>query len=106
MLFGGGMGISLVFWSIAEPMMHYISPPVGQGGTTEAMFLAMMLAFNDFGVHVWIIYTLCGLALAIPLYAYYRPAGDCPDCGIFYRRSQLRYLCIGHAHLGRRHEPQ
>ena len=26
MLFGGGMGIGLVFWSIAEPIMHYLSP--------------------------------------------------------------------------------
>ena len=41
MLFGGGMGIGLVFWSIAEPIMHYLAPPVGTASTPEAMATAM-----------------------------------------------------------------
>ena len=44
MLFGGGMGIGLVFWSIAEPIMHYLNPPVGEGGTVEAMRTAMQIS--------------------------------------------------------------
>ena len=41
MLFGGGMGIGLVFWSVSEPIMHYLSPPIGEGATPAAMELAM-----------------------------------------------------------------
>ncbi len=64
MLFGGGMGIGLVFWSIAEPMMHYLSPPVGTGGTPEAMRTAMRIVFFHWGIHAWVIFAIGGLALA------------------------------------------
>lgn len=64
MLFGGGMGIGLVFWSVAEPMMHYLSPPIGQGGTPESMATAMRIAFFHWGIHPWIIFAIGGLALA------------------------------------------
>ena len=38
MIFSGGMGVGLVFWGVAEPMMHLSSPPLGIGtpGTVEA----------------------------------------------------------------------
>ncbi|MBS4007253.1 MAG: BCCT family transporter [Clostridium sp.] len=64
MLFGGGMGIGLVFWSIAEPIMHYLSPPVGEGGTVEAMHMAMRITFFHWGIHAWVIFAIGGLALA------------------------------------------
>lgn len=64
MLFGGGMGIGLVFWSIAEPMMHYITPPFGEGGTVEAMRLAMRVTFFHWGIHPWVLYAIGGIALA------------------------------------------
>ena len=81
MLFGGGMGIGLVFWSIAEPMMHYMSPPVGQAGTPQAMHDALRYVFNDFGIHVWIIYAVCGLALG---YFQYRKGLPCLISSAFY----------------------
>ncbi len=64
MLFGGGMGIGLVFWSVAEPIMHYLSPPVGTGGTPEAMATAMRIVFFHWGIHAWVIFAIAGLALA------------------------------------------
>lgn len=64
MLFGGGMGIGLVFWSVAEPMMHYLSPPFGTGGTEEAMQTAMRITFFHWGIHAWAIFAIGGLALA------------------------------------------
>ena len=64
MLFGGGMGIGLVFWSVAEPMMHYLTPPMGTGGTPEAMRTAMRIVFFHWGIHPWVIFAICGLALA------------------------------------------
>lgn len=30
MLFSAGMGVGLVFWGVAEPLQHYMDPPVGQ----------------------------------------------------------------------------
>jgi choline/glycine/proline betaine transport protein len=35
MLYGAGLGIGLVFYGVAEPMMHYATPPLGTGGTPE-----------------------------------------------------------------------
>lgn len=64
MLFGGGMGIGLVFWSVAEPMMHFLSPPLGEGGTPEAMAMAMRVTFFHWGIHPWVIFAIGGLALA------------------------------------------
>ena len=64
MLFGGGMGIGLVFWSIAEPIFHYMAPPFGKGGTAEAMHTAMRIVFFHWGIHAWVIFGIGGLALA------------------------------------------
>ncbi|OLN31944.1 Glycine betaine transporter OpuD [Desulfosporosinus metallidurans] len=64
MLFGGGMGIGLVFWSVAEPMMHYLTPPMGKGATPESMRTAMRIVFFHWGIHPWVIFAIAGLALA------------------------------------------
>lgn len=64
MLFGGGMGIGLVFWSVSEPMMHYINPPIGPGETPEAIEMAMRITFFHWGFHPWVIFAIGGLALA------------------------------------------
>lgn len=64
MLFGGGMGIGLVFWSVSEPMMHYLNPPFGEAQTQEAMNTAMRMTFFHWGLHPWIIFAIGGLALA------------------------------------------
>ena len=31
MLFSAGMGIGILFWSVGEPMFHFMSPPHGEG---------------------------------------------------------------------------
>ena len=36
MLFSAGIGIDLMFFSVAEPLSHYMSPPVGEAETFEA----------------------------------------------------------------------
>lgn len=36
MIFSAGMGVGLVFWGIAEPMTHYLSPPLGQAPAESA----------------------------------------------------------------------
>src|SRR5690554_6517822 len=65
MLLSAGMGIGLVFWGVAEPIQHYLKPPMGiQGGTPEAAAAAMRYAFFHWGLHPWGIYTVIGLCLA------------------------------------------
>ncbi|MBN2964950.1 choline BCCT transporter BetT [Sulfurospirillum sp. T05] len=64
MLFSAGMGIGLMFWSVAEPVMHYTSPPVGEGSTIEAAREAMQITFFHWGMHAWAIYAVVGLVLA------------------------------------------
>ena len=64
MLFSAGMGIGLVFYSVAEPITHYSTPPVGQGSTPQAAQLAMNLTFFHWGLHAWGLYALMGLGLA------------------------------------------
>ena len=64
MLFSAGMGIGLVFFSVAEPMYHYLSPPGAEGETTEAASEAMRLTFFHWGLHAWGIYIIVGMSLA------------------------------------------
>ncbi|MBA4493140.1 BCCT family transporter [Paenactinomyces guangxiensis] len=65
MLFSAGMGIGLVFWGVAEPLSHYLTPPEGAtGGTPRSAQLAMRYSFFHWGLHPWAIYTIISLALA------------------------------------------
>jgi choline/glycine/proline betaine transport protein len=64
MLFSAGMGIGLLFWSVAEPLSHYVDPPFGEGGTKEAGHLALRLTFFHWGLHAWAIYVVTALGLA------------------------------------------
>lgn len=65
MLFGAGMGIGLVFWGVAEPISHFVSPDVGiVPGTAEAANFAMRASFKHWGFHPWANYSIIGLALA------------------------------------------
>jgi glycine betaine transporter len=64
MLFGAGMGVGIVYWSVAEPVFHYTNPPSGEGYTEAAANLAMKYSFFHWGFQPWAIYTVIGLALA------------------------------------------
>ncbi|MCK9444669.1 MAG: BCCT family transporter [Tissierellaceae bacterium] len=65
MLFGAGMGIGLVFWGVAEPISHFVSPAPGiEAGTIEAANFAMKSSFMHWGFHPWANYSIIGLALA------------------------------------------
>ncbi|RMA80285.1 BCCT family transporter [Umboniibacter marinipuniceus] len=64
MLFSAGIGIGLLFFGVAEPVMHYLMPPVGTPETIEAAEQALEITFFHWGLHAWGIYALVGLALA------------------------------------------
>ena len=36
MMFSAGMGIGLMFFGVSEPVMHFMSPPLGEPGTVAA----------------------------------------------------------------------
>lgn len=73
MLFSAGMGIGLLFYGVAEPVMHYANPPLTHfsgGGAEQPMAVAgnaqhaMGLTFLHWGLHVWAIYAIIALGLA------------------------------------------
>ncbi|MBN1615057.1 MAG: BCCT family transporter [Deltaproteobacteria bacterium] len=66
MIFSAGMGVGLVFWGVAEPMMHFNDPPLGIGvaRTAEAAQLGMRYAFFHWGFHQWANFAVVGLAIA------------------------------------------
>ena len=64
MLFSAGMGIGLVFWGSAEPLYHYMSPPVGEGRTAESARLAFEIFFFHWGVHAWGTYVVVALSMS------------------------------------------
>lgn len=63
MLFTAGMGIGLVFYGVAEPIFHFTSPPVGEGGSVADAFQAMTLTFFHWGIHPWAVYLIVGVSL-------------------------------------------
>ncbi|MCJ2182171.1 BCCT family transporter [Novosphingobium sp. 1949] len=72
MLFSAGMGIGLLFYGVAEPVMHFANPPISafsnpgatlpQGLARNAQH-AMGLTFLHWGLHAWAIYAIIGLGL-------------------------------------------
>ncbi|NOR23056.1 MAG: BCCT family transporter [Desulforhopalus sp.] len=64
MLFSAGMGIGLVFWSIAEPLYHFSGPPTGEAKTAESARLAFSIFFHHWGLHAWGTYVAVGLPIA------------------------------------------
>lgn len=64
MLFAAGMGIGLMFFGVAEPVMHFLEPPVGEGGTVQAARQAMGITFFHWGLHAWAVYAMVALILA------------------------------------------
>jgi len=69
MLFSAGMGIGLLFWSVAEPVTHFGAPPNADADTIAAAKEAMNFTFLHWGFHPWAIYALVGLALAFFTYS-------------------------------------
>ena len=68
MLFAAGMGIGLMFWSVAEPVAYYTdwygTPLNVSANTPQAAGLAMGATMYHWGLHPWAIYAVVGLALA------------------------------------------
>lgn len=70
MLFAGGLGSVLMFWGVAEPLNHAVNPPfqneesMSHGAVNQAMGFTMY----HFGIHMWVLFALPGLALGYFIY--------------------------------------
>ncbi|KJM63407.1 choline transporter [Pluralibacter gergoviae] len=64
MLFSGGMGIGLIFWSVAEPIWHYASNPFTPPMSDASASMAMQLTFFHWGLHPWSVFIIVALALS------------------------------------------
>ncbi|WP_422468644.1 BCCT family transporter [Endozoicomonas sp. ALC013] len=67
MLFSAGIGIGILFWSIAEPIYHLQSNPFiaeGQTKTVAAAQVAMRFSIFHWGLHGWALFAITGMALA------------------------------------------
>ncbi len=73
MLFSAGMGIGLMFFGVAEPVMHFVAPPVGEPHSVQAAREAMKLTFFHWGLHAWAIYAIVALILAFFCYRHGLP---------------------------------
>lgn len=75
MLFAGGIGTVLMFWGVAEPILHFASPPYAdtEAHSVQAAREAMGFSLYHLGLHTWAIFTLPGLAFAFFIYRYNLP---------------------------------
>lgn len=73
MLFAAGMGIGLMFFGVAEPVMHYAAPPEGAPATMNAAQQAMRITFFHWGIHAWAVYAVVALSLAYFAYRHDLP---------------------------------
>lgn len=72
MLFAAGMGIGLMFWSVAEPIAYftgwYETPLNVPANSPEAAKLALGATMFHWGLHPWAIYGIVALSLAFFTY--------------------------------------
>jgi choline/carnitine/betaine transport len=75
MMFSAGMGIGLMFFGVAEPVTHLMSPPPGTDlpASDEAVHTAMATTLFHWTVHPWAIYAVVGLAIAYSTFRRGRP---------------------------------
>ena len=73
MLFAAGKGIGLMYYAVAEPILHYTTPPDADPMTIAAQKDAMSITFFHWGIHAWSIYSIVGLSLAYFGYRYNLP---------------------------------
>lgn len=69
MILSAVMGIGLIFYGVAEPIAHFVTPPpdLASPRTREAAMLAMQYSYLDWGLHAWAIFGVFGDKAGGPL---------------------------------------
>ncbi len=73
MLFAAGIGIDLLFFSVAEPVAHYLAPPDLEPESQAAMRQAVVQTYLHWGLSGWGLYVLMGMSLAYFSYRHRLP---------------------------------
>ncbi len=73
MLFAAGVGIDMLFFSVTGPVVQYLHPPSGTGGTSAAMQDAVVWTMFHYGVAGWAMYALLGMAMGYFAYRWGMP---------------------------------
>lgn len=68
MMFGAGIGVGMLTWSVAEPVYHFQNNPevimgLTTGSTADNVRMAYKWSFLHWGFSAWACYALAGLAL-------------------------------------------
>lgn len=66
--FTTGMGMGIVFYSVGEPLMNYMTPPTFtgiEGGTLQAAEEALKYVFVHWGLHPYSLYTATAIGFAV-----------------------------------------
>ncbi|MDO5701002.1 MAG: choline BCCT transporter BetT [Bowdeniella nasicola] len=61
MLFAAGIGVDLLFFAVAEPVMQYYGPPTGTGESLQAARDAVVITIFHYGITGWAMYALMGM---------------------------------------------
>lgn len=66
MILSAVMGIGLISYGVAEPIIHFTTPPHGlaEPGTYDAAVRALQFSYFDWGPHAWAVFGIFGLAIA------------------------------------------
>lgn len=75
MLFCAGMGTSIMFWSIIEPVYYYSGPPFGiKAKSAEAAEWAVAYGLFHWGISAWMLYALPTVTIAYSYFVRKRPS--------------------------------
>lgn len=61
MLFAAGIGVDLLFFSVAEPVAQFYGPPEGDPKTVAAARQSIVLTLFHYGITGWAMYALMGM---------------------------------------------
>lgn len=73
MLFAAGIGVDLLFFSVAEPVTQFYNPPSGDPETIAAARRAVVFTLFHYGITGWALYALMGMAFGYFAYRFNMP---------------------------------
>ncbi|MGG1658611.1 BCCT family transporter [Brevibacillus sp. NRS-1366] len=75
MLFCAGMGTSIMYWSMMEPIYYYVGPPFGiEPKTPEAAEWALTYGMFHWGLSAWALYALPTVTIAYSFFVRKQPS--------------------------------
>ena len=63
----------MLFYSVTGPVVQYLSPPAGEGGSAEAIQDAVVWTMFHYGIAGWSMYALLGMAMGYFAYRWGMP---------------------------------